>query len=227
MWVAVVEEVGVEGVDVLVVVPERAQRLGDLAEAVGVRLGGRRPRLAAVVGRVLRVAERVLVVLGVHQPAGPRRDVDDQGHADQRRRRPAPRRAGSSAAAAAADRRRGGRRAPEPGQQAEGGQREERRPLGAARRGRRRPRRRAATDGHHVRSRSCREAVPQPLAVGHDAVDAAEDEEGEEDVEQRQPRQHEVAGRRWRAAGRRRGRAWWSRSRGGRSGTSAAPSARR
>ena len=99
---AVVEEVGVEHVDVAVVVPQRPQRLGHLAEPAGVRLVAGRPVLAAGVVGVLRGGEVLLVLLGVDQPAGPGGDVDDQarpapGARTPGCRRPAPTSAPTSA----------------------------------------------------------------------------------------------------------------------------------
>ncbi len=88
---APVEEVGVEDVDVAVVVPERLQALDQAGEPVLDRLVGGRPVLVVVerdvlpavgaagdVVGVLRVREVLDVLRGVHQPAGPGGDVDDQ-----------------------------------------------------------------------------------------------------------------------------------------------------
>ena len=187
----VVEEVAVEGVDVLVVGPQRPQRLGDLPEAVGVGLARGRPRLPAAVRRVLRVVERVLVGVGVHQPARPRRDVRRQRDAHQRdeRRRPVEDDRAEQRPALAERPPRAG--APQPGEQAEDGQRVDRGPLRAARE----PEADPAEDQPGSPPRTCRaggQPVAQPLTVGDHAVHAAEGEERQEDVEQREPRQHEL-----------------------------------
>ena len=149
----VVEEVAVERVDVLVVGPQRAQRLRDLAEPVGVRLGRGRPRLAPAVRRVLRVAEGLLVGVGVHQPAGPGRDVGDQGDADE----------GEEGGDAVEDdraeqrpalaERAPGAGAPQPGQQAEDRERVDAPTTWCRTPGRRRRRRRAATVATSPRNR--------------------------------------------------------------------------
>ncbi len=152
-----VQEVRVEGVDVLVVVPERAQRLGHLAEAARVVLARRRPALAVVVevvlGRlglalvvhrhragplldelgVLRRGQRALVLVGVDQPPGPRRRVDDRAdHHEVHERRGAV--GDDRAHRGPPDPERAPRaRAPQPDQDPEPGERVDRRPLGADR----------------------------------------------------------------------------------------------
>ena len=123
-----------EDVDVLVVVPERPQRLADLAEPGGVRLVGGRPGLAALV-LVYWVSLRGLLVLRRRSSASrstwrrtPRRRRARGGRTRVRRRRTAERSSGRRYAERAA-----GAGAPEPDQHAEGRQHVERAPLGADR----------------------------------------------------------------------------------------------
>ena len=127
----------------------------------------------------------------MHQPARPRRDVRRQRDAHQRdeRRRPVEDDRAEQRPALAERPPRAG--APQPGEQAEDGQRVDRGPLRAARE----PEADPAEDQPGSPPRPCRpggQPVAQPLAVGDHAVHAAEREERQEDVEQREPRQHEL-----------------------------------
>ena len=148
--VAAVQEVGVEDVDVLVVVPQRPQRLHDLARPRGVRLGGGRPLrvLVGVLGderlavAVARPGE--LACTASRQVAPRTRGRAPASRSRWRRRRRT--RPGRAAGRPAGRRRRAdlqhrppdaeraaGAPAPHPGQQAERRQRVQRCPLRADR----------------------------------------------------------------------------------------------
>ena len=128
----------------------------------------------------------------MHQPARPRRDVGRQRDAHQRdeRRRPVEDDRAEQGPALAERPPRAG--APQPGEQAEDGQRVDRGPLRAARQAEADPAEDAARGATTSRVAPRGQPVAQPLAVGHHAVHAAEGEERQEDVEQREPRQHEL-----------------------------------
>ena len=201
-----------EGVDVLVVVPQGVQRLHQLTRSGGVRLVGRGPpvvargdRLAAllvVVTGVLGRGQVVLVLVRVDQPAGPGGDIDHEGDADQleergyavHQRRAEHRASDPEQAPRTA--------APRPRQDAESGQREEGRPLGADRQPERHPAEqqpraqqdaayRAEAASHPVRRQTTQPGA-EPVAVVDQAGDAAEHEERDEDVEQGEPGEHQV-----------------------------------
>ena len=242
-----------EGVDVLVVVPQRPQRLRHLAEARGVLLaavGQTRSRRTSPPSstrprRCRPRTKRVYCVLdrcssywrGVDQPAGPA----------TRRRRRRPRSTSWTKAgtpSTSADFSTGqrtphdpaGAGAPQPHQQPEGGERVERRPLGADRqaeahargqqpRPEQQPADRPEPGAVGRRRRRAASRRPEPVAVG--------DQAGAPPAAGRRPRRCRAApsgtapaaGRRRSAAGRRRRPAASSRSAAARAGTSPAPSA--
>ena len=235
-----VQEVRVERVDVLVVVPERPQRLHELAGAGGVGFGGGRPagvvvRVVADVGlavavtlpgvlRVLRRREVVLVLVRVDQPARPGRGVDDHADADDAQEgryavgqhRPGERRADAVGAS--------GPGAPEEGEQPERRERVGRLPLAPTRQppahaggdqprpeDERPDRAGALRDVPAGVGREAVQAGAVPVAVRDVAVHGQQHEERDEDVEQRDPREHELHAVEATAAGRRPGRAASSR----------------
>ena len=211
-----------EVVEVLVVVGQRPQGLGDLAQTARVRLAGRGPLLvvqlvvgftvlgaAALAGEagVLRRGEVLLVLPGVDQPPAPGGDVHHEADDHEVGER------GQSVGDRGADH--GvphphgapGAGAPQPGQESEGGQREDRGPLRAEGQPEADPTQQEPRPPQQPTHRppgpngayDAVDRLEQPLQPGSHPVavvdhtgDPAEHEEGQEYVEQGQPGQHEV-----------------------------------